>query len=505
MRKKMLCKAARVCMAMGLTGVLVWGSGTVSPGAMEEYPETVEMGEWEDQRNEEETEDRGTQESVEEVVELELAEEMFESGEEIWNNSNENIEENVQMSTREAGQESEQEEVEDSAETKTADLKLTAEAEPETARAGGNLLYDVCLENTGKITLIQPELTCSLDAPELTGTWEAADGNFVNGNSGDEKPAVGEPLTAENLLPMELQPGGTCSFYLNLVLPEEQIEPVSLKLTASAKYTLTETASVQVEESDIESKPYLEDTTTEKITFDEEIEELTSEKIGGENDRESVSTPMETITRELTLTTEITPLKADFEVTKTADRPAAAPGDRVLFQICIRNTGERTLHSVLTTERFQEADVSAAFLAADGVQIDETGTKALIPQIAPGDAASLQAEVTIPENMESRELINEITVVTAETGEREVTSQAKIQIIAPTATPAPTQPEEIETLQSDNPAPPAAETHSESYPASTRPKTGDTSETASWLGLSFAALLMAVTIRAAGNRKDRHQ
>ena len=426
-------------------------------------------------------------------------------GEEIWNNSNENIEENVQMNTGEAGQESEQEEVEDSAETKKADLKLTAEAEPETARAGGNLLYEVCLENTGEITLIQPELACSLDDPELTGTWEATDGNFVSGNSGDEKTAVGEPLTAENLLPMELQPGNTCSFYLNLALPEDQIEPVSLKLTASAKYTLTEITSAQVEESDTESKPYLEDTTTEKITFDEEIEELTSEKTGRENDRESVSTPMETITRELALTTEITPLKADFEVTKTADRPAAAPGDRVLFQICIRNTGERTLHSVLTTERFQEADVSAVFLAADGVQIDETGTKALIPQIASGDTASLQAEVTIPENMESRELINEITVVTAETGEREVTSQAKIQIIAPTATPAPTQPEEMETLQSGNAAPPAAETHSESYPASTRPKTGDTSETLYWLSLALTAFLMIAAIRAAGNRKDRHQ
>ena len=59
MRKKMLCKAAHVCMAMGLAGVLVCGSGVVSPGAMEEYPKTEAWG---------------TQESVVEGGELELAE-----------------------------------------------------------------------------------------------------------------------------------------------------------------------------------------------------------------------------------------------------------------------------------------------------------------------------------------------------------------------------------------------------------------------------------------------
>lgn len=41
------------------------------------------------------------------------------------------------------------------------------------------------------------------------------------------------------------------------------------------------------------------------------------------------------INRETSLDTKIIPLEASFEVTKTADRSVAVPGDKILFQICI--------------------------------------------------------------------------------------------------------------------------------------------------------------------------
>ena len=84
--------------------------------------------------------------------------------------------------------------------------------------------------------------------------------------------------------------------------------------------------------------------------------------------------------------TEVIALKAAFEVEKTADRTQAYPGDTITYQICIRNTGERTLHSVLSTERFQNAGIQANFVRKEGVTLNSTGTQALIPQIAPGEA-----------------------------------------------------------------------------------------------------------------------
>ena len=64
-------------------------------------------------------------------------------------------------------------------------------------------------------------------------------------------------------------------------------------------------------------------------------------------------------------------LKAAFEVEKTADRTQAYPGDTITYQICIRNTGERTLHSVLSTERFQNAGILAKFVQKEGANIKQ--------------------------------------------------------------------------------------------------------------------------------------
>lgn len=59
------------------------------------------------------------------------------------------------------------------------------------------------------------------------------------------------------------------------------------------------------------------------------------------------------IFRKAQMVSPLQPLKADFSVKKTADRETAMPGETVTYQICIINTGEKTLHSVVGTERFQ--------------------------------------------------------------------------------------------------------------------------------------------------------
>lgn len=136
------------------------------------------------------------------------------------------------------------------------------------------------------------------------------------------------------------------------------------------------------------------------------------------------------------------------------------PGDRVLFQICIRNTGERILHSVLTTEKFQTENIPVRFLEKEGVLLDSTGTKALVSQLLPGQTVSLQAEIVIPEEIKTSKLINEVEVVTKETGEKAVTSSAEVQIHKLV---------QAEQEESKGMEPPSEK----SYPASTRPKTGD--------------------------------
>ncbi len=78
------------------------------------------------------------------------------------------------------------------------------------------------------------------------------------------------------------------------------------------------------------------------------------------------------------------PLKADFSVKKTADRETAMPGETVTYQICIINTGEKTLHSVVGTERFQAEGIEARFVEQEGITLNSTKTKALIEKIAPG-------------------------------------------------------------------------------------------------------------------------
>ena len=67
--------------------------------------------------------------------------------------------------------------------------------------------------------------------------------------------------------------------------------------------------------------------------------------------------------------------KASFTVKKTADCDNASPGETVTYQISIHNTGEVTLHSVVTTERFGLAGVTATFQEQRGITLNKSRTQ----------------------------------------------------------------------------------------------------------------------------------
>ena len=197
------------------------------------------------------------------------------------------------------------------------------------------------------------------------------------------------------------------------------------------------------------------------------------------------------IVREAQTETEVIPLKASFEVTKTADRTVALPGDKIMFQICIRNTGERTLHSVVTTERFKTGNIPVEFVEKEGVILNNTKTKARIEKIEPGMAAGLQAVVTLPDDITSQELLNEVTVTTKETGEQVLTSQAKIQVEAAKEKSEDQGSTEMPDMDS------GAVVHSgESHPVSTNPKTGDPYQPFLWLAMIPGSVIAAGWIRS---------
>lgn len=136
----------------------------------------------------------------------------------------------------------------------------------------------------------------------------------------------------------------------------------------------------------------------------------------------------ETIMRSASMPSELQPLKADFTVKKNADREKAAPGETVTYQICIVNTGEKTLHSVVGTERFQAEGIEAYFVEQEGITLNRTKTKALIQKIVPGDAVSLQAVVKIPEKTVDQKLLNQVTVTSQETGSRVVEASSQVTV-----------------------------------------------------------------------------
>ena len=186
-------------------------------------------------------------------------------------------------------------------------------------KAGKELLYTISVENTGKCPLKNICLQSTFSDTSLEGTWEEAEDAEIQ---------------EKNLKLEKLETGIKKEFYFSVQLPETQSGKICLYLNGTAEYEEEETG---------------------------ELRSLVSVEQSSE--------------------TEILPLKADFQVTKTADRTMAVPGDKVTFQICIRNTGERTLHSVVTTEKFQLQNVPVRFLEAEGIVLNKARTKARIEKI----------------------------------------------------------------------------------------------------------------------------
>lgn len=177
-------------------------------------------------------------------------------------------------------------------------------------------------------------------------------------------------------------------------------------------------------------------------------------------------------------------LKADLSVKKTADKETAAPGETVTYQICIVNTGEKTLHSVVGTERFQAAGIHAQFLEQEGVTLNSSRTKAMIQQIPPGEAVSLQAVVKIPGKTADQKLFNQVTVTSQETGERLMEASASVMVKGEVAI----TPEEGLPLQGDDQDLASGQTQM-ARAASTHPKTEDDTRTVLWTLLAVTALV----------------
>ena len=307
-----------------------------------------------------------------------------------------------------------------------ADLSLSVQAEDDTIKAGSDLVYTITAENTGECDLKDLRISYNFSEKGLAGEW-----------SEGAEDAVGNTAYIE-----KLEASATKIVYLTVHLPEERTTAVSLALTAAAG------------------------------------------KVSGDNDTGEA----EEIVKNAELVTQIQALQAAFEVTKTADRSMAVPGDEIRFLICIRNTGERTLHSIVTTERFQLGNVPVRFLEKDGVRLNKSKTKAKIEQIAPGEAFGLEAVVTLPEGLEDQNLVNEVSVTTLETGEQTKIAQSEIQVKV-------AEEEKQEEATSDIDGETGSE-QAESMPASTHPKTGDPYQPLLWLFMLPGSMLAVGWLRS---------
>lgn len=307
-----------------------------------------------------------------------------------------------------------------------ADLSLSVQAEDDTIKAGSDLVYTITAENTGECDLKDLRISYNFSEKGLSGEW-----------SEGAEDAVGNTAYIE-----KLEVSATKIVYLTVHLPEERTTAVSLALTAVAG------------------------------------------KVSGDNDTGEA----EEIVKNAELVTQIQALQAAFEVTKTADRSMAVPGDEIRFLICIRNTGERTLHSIVTTERFQLGNVPVKFLEKTGVKLNKAKTKARIEQIAPGEAFGLEAVVTLPESLEDQNLVNEVSVTTLETGEQTKIAQSEIQVKA-------SEEAKQEETTSDIDGATGSE-QAESMPASTHPKTGDPYQPLLWLFMIPGSVLAVGWLRS---------
>lgn len=318
----------------------------------------------------------------------------------------------------------------------SADFKLSVTADPQRPKAGERLTYEIILENTGEVSLAQIQLKNNFSQGGLNLIWEQDQGLHVEEN--------GQGALLETLDIGEIR-----TLYAFVDIPESQEEAV-----------------------------------------------VNTFHIFCENP----ANPQSLLERQEQVHIGVTPLKAEFTVEKTADRTIAMPGETIRYQICIRNTGEKTLHSVLSTERFLSSDIQAQFIEKAGVELNAAKNQALIPQILPGEAFALEAAVTLPYHMVSQELINQVIVVSRETGTHSVRSQAGVQVqalsITPTPTPWPTQYPLSNGLSKSG--------GSLAKQVSSYPKTEDTAHTPFWLGVSVVSFIAAAAVIRLRKGKRKH-
>ena len=300
-----------------------------------------------------------------------------------------------------------------------ADMNLSVTSETQQMKAGKTIRYRIDLVNTGKMDLTEIRLTSSFSCPKIIQHWENTEGcNAGNFYTEGNQAQI-----------FTLKAGESRALYVLAPLEDEQEKPLEHKIEATAA-------------------------------------------VKGRTD--------EVITRTASVTSELQTLKADFTVKKTADREKAEPGETVTYQICIVNTGEKTLHSVIGTERFQTEGIQARFVEQEGVTLNSTKTKALISRIAPGEAVSLQAVVKIPEKSVNQKLLNQVTVTSQETGARTVKASAQITVKGTNVTEAPAeQQQELSQLEksSEEQDNAAIRSGSQTRSASSHPKTGDQTKT----------------------------
>ena len=123
----------------------------------------------------------------------------------------------------------------------------------------------------------------------------------------------------------------------------------------------------------------------------------------------------------------------------------------------------------------------------EGIRLNSTRTKALIPQIAPGEAVSLQATVKIPEKTVNQKLFNQISVTSKETGEKQVTASAEITVEGKI-----TQASEAEMISENGEPDSTSVQEGMAREASTHPKTGDDTVTELFVLLALTAAITAL-------------
>lgn len=254
------------------------------------------------------------------------------------------------------------------------ELQIEIKTDQDRIRAGEILSYVIHLKNTGETDLSNITLENRISLENAAFSWEQTEGLMILENTG------------ESILDF-LGKGQEKTIRVSVEVPEAQTQKIRNAVTAVCQDPVD---------------------------------------------------PLEMIQKRAETVTEVDALSVAYTVEKTADRTIARPGDIIRYQICIRNTGERTLHSVLSTERFQAADIQAVFLEKEGVELNAYKNQALIPEILPGEAFALEATVTLPQDISDRELLNEVTVITEETGSSSVSSQAEVHVRVPVYTPTPT-------------------------------------------------------------------